>query len=107
MFRNPSVEQLSLCKKDALIKVATHYEIPGVKRCMLKSDILRQIVDFLIEEEVLPPDAADNARKTPPSSPSPVDVQMKVSDNEVRTIRAGTRDGESRIGERETCCKQT
>ena len=35
--RNPSVEQLSLCKKDALIEVATHYEMPGIKRYMLKS----------------------------------------------------------------------
>ena len=55
--RNPSVEQLSLCKKDELIEVATHYEITGVKRYMLKSEILRQIVVFLIEEQVLPPDA--------------------------------------------------
>ena len=38
--RNPSVEQLSLCKKDELIEVATHYEITGVKRYMLKSEIL-------------------------------------------------------------------
>ena len=75
--RNLSVEQLSLCKKDALIEVATHYEIIGVKRYMLKSEIMRQIVDFLIEEEVLPPDAADNVRRTPPRSPSPVDVQPK------------------------------
>ena len=82
--RNPSVEQLSSCKKDALIEVATHYEITGVKRYMLKSEILRQIVDFLIEEEVLPPDAADNVRRTPPRSPSTVDVQTKISDNEVR-----------------------
>ena len=61
--RNPSVEQLCLCKKDALIEVATHYEITGIKRYMLKSEILRQIVVFLIEEQVLPPDAADNVRK--------------------------------------------
>ena len=61
--RNPSVEQLSLCKKDELIEVATHYEITGIKRYMLKSEILRQIVVFLIEEQVLPPDAADNVRK--------------------------------------------
>ena len=82
--RNPSVEQLSLCKKDELIEVATHYEITRIKRYMLKSEILRQIVDFLIEEQVLPPDAADNVRKTPPRSPSPVDVPTKISDNEVR-----------------------
>ena len=82
--RNPSVEQLSLCKKDELIEVATHYEITAVKRFMLKSGILRQIVDFLIEEEVLPADAADNVRRTPPRSPSPVDVTTKISDNEVR-----------------------
>ena len=82
--RNPSVEQLSLCKKDELIEVATHYEITGIKRYMLKSEILRQIVVFLIEEQVLPPDAADNVRKTPPRSPSPVDVPTKISDNEVR-----------------------
>ena len=82
--RNPSVEQLSLCKKDALIEVATHYEMPGIKRSMLKSEILRQIVDFLIDEEVLPPGAADNVSRTPPRSPSPVDVQTNISDNEVR-----------------------
>ena len=82
--RTPSVEQLSLCKKDALIEVATHYEIPGIKRYMLKSEILRQIVDFLIEEEILPPDAAESVRRTTPRSPSPVNVQSKISDNEVR-----------------------
>ena len=74
---------------------------------MLKSEILRQVVDFLIEEEILPPDAADHVRRTPPRSPSPVEVQTKISDNEVRIKRVGTGDGESRIGERETCCKYT
>ena len=50
----------------------------------VKGEILRQIVDILIEEEVLPPDAVDNFKRTPPRSPSPVDVQTKISDNEVK-----------------------
>ena len=81
---NPSVEQLRALKKDELIAVAAHYEIVEVKRYMLKSDILRKIVEFLVEEEVLPSDAAENVRMTPPRSQSPVDSQARLSDNEVR-----------------------
>jgi len=69
---NPSVEQLFSLKKDA-----GHYEITDVKCYMLKSEI------FLVEEEVLPSDAAENVYMTPPRALSPVDSQARISD-EVR-----------------------
>ncbi|XP_072182228.1 uncharacterized protein [Diadema setosum] len=63
--------------------------MPGVKRYMRKSEILRDIVEFLVEEEVLPPEAAKEISVTPRSTcKSPGrDTQAgewRVSDNEVR-----------------------
>ena len=69
--RDPSAERLSSLTKVELLDVATHYEVVGIKRYMLKSDILNRIVEFLVAEEVLSSEAADSMSVTPPRSRSP------------------------------------
>ena len=86
-IRNPSEEQLSslTLKKDDLLGVADHYEIASVKRYMPKSQILTRVVEFLVEEGILPSEAAQNIVATP-SFQSPVlesQAMSSVSD-EVR-----------------------
>ena len=56
--RDPSAERLSSLTKVELLDVATHYEVVGIKRYLLKSDILNRIVEFLVAEEVLSSEAA-------------------------------------------------
>eukprot|EP00057_Strongylocentrotus_purpuratus_P011936 XP_011666410.1 PREDICTED: latent-transforming growth factor beta-binding protein 4-like [Strongylocentrotus purpuratus] len=57
--RDPSAERLSSLTKVELLDVAAHYEVVGIKRYLLKSDILNRIVEFLVAEEVLSSEAAD------------------------------------------------
>ncbi|XP_030835976.1 uncharacterized protein LOC115921856 [Strongylocentrotus purpuratus] len=68
--RDPSAERLSSLTKVELLDVAAHYEVVGIKRYMLKSDILNRIVEFLVSEEVLSSEAADGISATPPGSRS-------------------------------------
>ena len=49
---SPSQELLDLAKKSDLLDIAEHYELPNVKRSMLKYEIKNILIQFFVDEEI-------------------------------------------------------
>ena len=49
---SPSQELLDLAKKSDLLDIAEHYELPNVKRFMLKHKIKNILIKFFVDEEI-------------------------------------------------------
>ena len=56
----PSQELLDLAKKSDLLDIAEHYELPNVKRSMLKHEIKNILFHFFVDEEIF-----DSSAKSP------------------------------------------
>ena len=48
----PSQELLNLAKKSDLLDIATHYELTGVNKSMLKQEIKNILVQLLVDQEI-------------------------------------------------------
>ena len=47
---SPSQELLDLAKKSDLLDIVAHYELPNVKRSMLKHEIKNILIQFFVDE---------------------------------------------------------
>ena len=52
---SPSQELLDLAKKSDLLDIAEYYELPNVKRSMLKHEIKNILIQFFLMREFLIP----------------------------------------------------
>ena len=49
---SPSKDLLDLAKMSDLLGIAEHYELPNVKRFMLKHEIKNILIQFFVDEEI-------------------------------------------------------
>ncbi len=82
---NPSQEVLTSLRKCDLLEVAEHYKIEAIRSSMLKSEIKRILVNFLVEEDILPETALEilETEKTDLLKIKQMEFDMKVRQMEM------------------------
>ncbi len=86
---NPSQEVLTSLRKCDLLEVAEHYKIEAIRSSMLKSEIKRILVKFLVEEEILPETALEilETEKTDMIKIKQMEIDFKLRQMEIERDR--------------------
>ena len=81
---NPTVEELMTLRKSDLLLVVDHFNVSAVKSTMRKSEILRQILCWFVDEEMFPPHALSTITTNSDETPA---MEVRLRELEIEKAR--------------------